>query len=159
MCVCLLGQLVGQTWWDGDCVIHCTYLFAEDEANTSQEPRTEIRSEKSVILKYWRWYCDVSSVIEALAHCWSPRLIADNVNEGAGVVDDVAVVSHIKHPLHEFRFYGVVIHILSDFHNILWASWYYQRPKSGGNHPWGVCASHNFRLVCDFNWECSGYKY
>ena len=38
--------------WDGDCVVHCTYLFAEDEANTSQEPRTEIRSEKSSRISY-----------------------------------------------------------------------------------------------------------
>ena len=50
-------------------------------------------------------------------------------------------------------------YILSDFQNILWASWYFQRPKSGGNHPWGVCACLNFRLVCNCNWECSEYKY
>ena len=37
--MCLSPWSVGgshKKHWDGDCVVHCTYLFAEDEANTTQ---------------------------------------------------------------------------------------------------------------------------
>ena len=49
--VSLVSGWVTHEHWDGDCVIHCTYLFAEDEANTSQEPRSGQRS-LYAILKY-----------------------------------------------------------------------------------------------------------
>ena len=128
-------------------------------------PRTRLTPAKNrdqvreVCVQSWNIDDDIvmSAVrgIEALAHCWSPRLIMSMRGLVLWMMLPLSATSNILC----MNFVLWSCYILSDFQNILWASWYYQRPKSGGNHPWGVCACHNFRLVCDFNWECSEYKY